>query len=370
MATERVMRHLDLEFFDGRCHPGARLTPVRTLANQLEVSTAVVHAVYRRLQEEGKIVSTVGKGTFLSPQFAAKKAPAGRLCLAISSPTDAPPHSEWGNAFVAAILKASTNGTRRVSILPFSNDVHSSEEVPRLLIDEVDEVDGLISFPISNPLWNRKVLAVYAEAGKPVIKINAPSLAHTENFVSADYMGSGLSIGHGLLKAGRRRFLFLSGLPLSHSPSSTQRVAGLNMALSDYPDAEPLRIVGVGQITEEAGYHGVRELLRQGVRPDVVCTTGDFLALGAVRALREHGIKVPEETSVVGGTGLKTNEGTLSMVTNPYEELGEAAVAMALACIANTGKSVPGVYLPMGFSPGGTTRSEEDDAILDRKKSG
>lgn len=361
---ERVTRHLEMEFFSGSQPPGARLTPVRTLADQLGVSSAVVHAVYRRLQKEGKIVSTVGRGTFLSPEFEPKGLPtAGRICLAVSAPAYAPLHSEWGSAIVSALLKASTTGTRRVSILPFTTEVHSPDAIPRLLIEEVGEVDGLISFNIPDRTWNQRVLDVYAAAGKPVIGINAYSCSHTANFVSANYYESGLAIGQGLMKAGRRRFLFLGAVPLAYSPSSIQRISGLHTALADNPEVEPLRIVQAGRISEEAGYETMRRLLRQGIRPDAIYASGDFLALAAVKALREFNIKVPEEVSVIGGTGLKASRDHISTVTNPYEKLGEAAIAMALACIANRGKPVPGVYLPMGFAAGGTTRSVEDELL-------
>src|SRR5690606_30721401 len=67
-----------------------------------------------------------------------------------------------------------------------------------------------------------------------------------------------------------------------------------------------------------------------------IFTSGDFLALGAMRALRERGIDVPGDVGVVGGTGLEVGayaHPPLTVLAQPMEDMGQAAAGMLLNMI-------------------------------------
>ncbi len=364
LALERVLDYLGTEYFSGQAKEGARLPSVRALASELKVSTAVVHAVYRRLQEEGRLVSTVGRGTFIVSPGQPREAASKRPCIAISSSLLPVATSEWGNAIVAAIMKASTRGDRRVSILPFSTEIHNAAEAVRLLKEEVHGVDGLICFPLPSPSLARDLLSVYAAAGKPVIRVNPPEVSSTENFVSTDYFQSGYAVGRAFLRTGRRRLLFIGVEVPGGSVSAAQRITGMQVALLENPEAEPLRVISVPSVSREASHAVLLRLLESGYQPDAICAFGDFQALGAIDALRERGLSVPEQVSVIGGTGLSIHTEQLSMTVPAYDLLGEKLVQMILTSIANRGCPLPGVYIPAYFSLANTTRAEENALLL------
>ncbi|MBI4025526.1 MAG: substrate-binding domain-containing protein [Verrucomicrobia bacterium] len=97
--------------------------------------------------------------------------------------------------------------------------------------------------------------------------------------------------------------------------------------------------------------------------PDAIYCAGDLLALGAVRALRERGLRVPKDVSVVGAAGVDLS-GTLcprlTATRQPLEQIGEELLAMLCQRIEQGGAAVTGRILPMPFTGGGTTRPEEN----------
>jgi LacI family transcriptional regulator len=112
-----------------------------------------------------------------------------------------------------------------------------------------------------------------------------------------DAQGAALAVRH-LAAAGRRRFGVLSG-PAA-SGTALVRAAAARVAL----DAAGVPVDGAhersGPWTEEFGRRAMRELLAADPAIDAVVAANDFIALGALHALREAGRRVPEEVGVVG----------------------------------------------------------------------
>jgi LacI family transcriptional regulator len=96
-----------------------------------------------------------------------------------------------------------------------------------------------------------------------------------------------------------------------------------------------------GDFTEAGGYAAMQKLLPS--RPDAVFAASDMMALGAVRAIREAGLNVPDDVAIVGfddlplpahlGVGLTT-------IRQPVVTFGEKAVEILIDLIEN------GIYPP------------------------
>ncbi len=139
---------------------------------------------------------------------------------------------------------------------------------------------------------------------------------------------------------------------------------GLGLAAG--PGERPsLHLQEAPDVTEEDGCRELKPLLkRSDTLPDAIWCTGDMLALGALRALREAGREAPREVSVVGGTGLDLSETACPRLTRtrqPMEQVGMELVAMLCERIEKGhGFSLPGRVLPTPFMGGATTRPEEN----------
>lgn len=78
----------------------------------------------------------------------------------------------------------------------------------------------------------------------------------------------------------------------------------------------------------ENGYVGMKNLLKCNSRPTAVFCMNDYIAVGAMRALHEYGIKCPEEISILGVDDIEASAYTtpkLTTIHTPMEELGEIA---------------------------------------------
>jgi LacI family transcriptional regulator len=131
--------------------------------------------------------------------------------------------------------------------------------------------------------------------------------------------------------SGHRRILFLGGEPLLSS--AEQRRAGYLDALRAHGADLVEELDTTGTYTRASGYLRTRDALRAGREFTAVFAGTDMVALGALAALREAGLDVPGDVSVAGFDDVPFAADltpALTTVRVPYEELGRAAVRLAL----------------------------------------
>lgn len=356
--SERALDYLRAQIARARLPDGSRLPTVRDLARRLDVSPSAVQAAFRQLREEGAIRTRVGSGAFAVGRATA--APL-RVALNMPLPMDNSPR-QWGTQVVGAILQAAGRAPRRLDIRPLSANPSAGANPIDFLLREVRDVDALILLPSRDCL---PVAEAYERAGKGVVHVNPPSASATVNFVSADFHGASLRAGRALRESGRRRPAMVLASSLATSVSEGLRMAGFLVGADPEGREEDLpRLIRARGVGEEDGYAAMREhLARRRPPPDAVLCTGDFLALGALRALTERGLRVPAQVSVIGGDGLDLGAGTgdsLTCLRQPIAEIGRAIVAMLCQRADRGGAPVPGRFLPTSFALGRTTRPAEN----------
>jgi DNA-binding LacI/PurR family transcriptional regulator len=128
-----------------------------------------------------------------------------------------------------------------------------------------------------------------------------------------------------LLELGHREICEISG-PLNWYGAKS-RQAGLRETLSGV--GVSLVASSEGDWTPLCGYDGTRRLLDSGARFTALVAGNDHTALGAMRALREHGLDVPRDVSVVGFDNIPETayyEPPLTTVHQDFEALGSQSV--------------------------------------------
>ena len=134
--------------------------------------------------------------------------------------------------------------------------------------------------------------------GFPVIVLD-PGLGVTacDTLSIANQDGAHAVVRH-LLALGHRRIATVTG-PATNV-DARQRVSGYRMALEEagLPLDPGLEIEG--DFTEPSGYRAVRSLLALSPRPDAVFFGNDYMAIGAMSALAEASVRVPDDLAVVG----------------------------------------------------------------------
>lgn len=361
--AERVRRYLLADFDQRDPQHGNRLPSVRQVARQVKVSTATVQGVFQKLAEEGRIRSEIGSGSFWTePEERQDKV----LHFGINLPVpqgDLP--SDWTYQVYGGILHGILQSQRPIALRSLPWEALETEEAGRRFLDESRSFDGLILFPCR---FSRRLRRICEEEKRPVVDLNPPSETATTNFVAPDYYGASRTLATVMRRAGRRRLAVLVSPALDESVSVRLRCAGVAAGLGEALGQEvQMRIFSVADRDEETGRRAVRTMLENGFSPDCIYCAGDSLALGALGALREASIRVPEEVSVLGGNGLGLQSGSslrLTGMRHALDDLGRKLVTMLLARVEGA-VDLPGIYLPPGFNIGSSTRPEEN-AILEQ----
>ncbi|MFI6609956.1 LacI family DNA-binding transcriptional regulator [Streptomyces sp. NPDC050507] len=134
-----------------------------------------------------------------------------------------------------------------------------------------------------------------------------------------------------LVSAGHRSIVFLGGLPGNSALDA--RVAGYRAALAAHginTGSEDVIDCGLGR---SAGYQAMAQLLTRRSDFTAVFAGDDMVAAGALRAVADAGLRVPDDISVVGYNDIPLAQDfnpPLTTVRTPAEELGRAAVRLAL----------------------------------------
>ncbi len=360
-ASEQVRNYLEKEFLVSGKKAGCRLPAVESLAGHLEVSVSTVRAVIRKLAHEGYLETQAGLGTFVKK---AEKGGNHPLLIASNILTlDRSRLPNWTESIYLAVMRAAStvpNGISLMPVVPHKDD--EGELLHAELINKIDNVDMVMLFASPN---RDKVHTAYEAAGKPVVDINPQFLNATANFVSTDFYGAGRKIGEAWHATGRRRILYITTLPLSGSTSAELSYAGLAAGVRVHSDpAVEICAVSVVGAAESDGAQAIMETLQiRKFIPDAVFCLGDYLGIGALNALKDAGFDVPTQVSLVAGTGLPSTllmRPDLSLMAQPFEEIGANAVQMLCHRHRNRCVAVPGIYLPAAIHKGSTTRPEEN----------
>jgi LacI family transcriptional regulator len=136
-----------------------------------------------------------------------------------------------------------------------------------------------------------------AEKGCPVVLINS-TLPKIPTVLADNVSGAIAAAGH-LAGLGHKRVGFIKGLDVV--TTGLDRAEGFHRArerfrLDDDPD-----LIAYGNFSEDSGYEAMKKLLALSPRPTAVFTTNDMMAIGALRAIREAGLRVPQDIALAGG---------------------------------------------------------------------
>jgi DNA-binding LacI/PurR family transcriptional regulator len=186
-------------------------------------------------------------------------------------------------------------------------------------------VDGII---FSGGIIHRhETLSALKELRRRVVVIGR----HEVNFpaVRVDNIeGSSLALQH-LLDLGHRRIGYIGGPP--ESTTAADRLTGYKSALAQNGLEYQTALVEQGNLTPDSGHGAAKRLLQAAQKPTAIFAANDLMALGAISAARELGLKVPWDLSVVGFDDLPLNpyfEPPLTTVAIPMRGLGQEAMKM------------------------------------------
>ncbi|MCB2214242.1 LacI family transcriptional regulator [bacterium] len=179
-----------------------------------------------------------------------------------------------------------------------------------------------------------KIVDQLTAAGTPQVVIGRPFFPDRVSYVDIDNHGAAINAVTLLLEMGYQRIATITG-PLK-STAGQARLEGYKEALKRANRLVDEKLIEVGDFTQPGGYRAMQALLSQ--QPDAVFAASDITAVGAIRAIQEAGLRVPEDIAIVGFDDIPLPTLTsvaLTTVRQPVEGLGEAAVDLLMDLIEN-----------------------------------
>jgi LacI family transcriptional regulator len=186
-------------------------------------------------------------------------------------------------------------------------------------------------------------------AGRPLVLVNRIVEGHDIAAVVADdRAGMRLAVEH-LRELGHRRIAHVGGS--TDISTGTERLAGFRDAMRAARLKADPRLIAVGNAyAESEGARLTRELLASGVPFTAIAAGNDLIALGCIDALREAGLDVPHDVSVVGFNDMAWSERfspPLTTIRVPHRELGMEAGSLLLERLANPTAPTRSIVLPV-----------------------
>jgi len=163
-----------------------------------------------------------------------------------------------------------------------------------------------------------------------VLLCSVPRGSEIDSLTIQNSRGAREMVAH-LVSRGHRRIAIIKGSARNYD--AAERLRGYRMALREAGIAPDSSLEREGDFTEAAGYTAGLKLLALQSRPTAIFAANDSMAIGALSALRESGVQVPEEMAVAGFDDIplaRYMDPPLSSVHVPICELGARAVELLL----------------------------------------
>lgn len=195
------------------------------------------------------------------------------------------------------------------------------------------QIDGLVIAPTSDN--SRRHLRLPQQHHVPLVLIDRTVDGVECDVVLGDNVGGAQQLVEHLVAAGHRRIAMICG-PLDVS-TSRDRLQGYRQALDAGGAEDDPQLVVEAQVNVLGGYAAIQQVLLLDSRPTAVFTVNNLVAVGAVQAMREHGLEVPRDLALVCFDDIELASQLLPFLTvmaQPAETFGTIAAQLLIERIA------------------------------------
>lgn len=250
----------------------------------------------------------------------------------------------FGEPFFASLIRGvsqALTGSEVQLVLLLVRSAAERARVERYLATHLDGV-VLVSSHAEDPL-----LLALTQIGVPAVTAGRPPGAVTLPYVDADNVGGARAAVEHLVSRGRTYVGTITG-PLDMAAGLDRRT-GYRLAMEAAGHSLDPGMEAAGDFSTGSGERATSALLDHEPRLDAIFAASDLMAVGAVRALRRAGRRVPDDVAVVGFDDSVVAESAtppLTSVHQPVVEIGRRLVRVLLAAIAEQRSLPPATVLP------------------------
>ncbi len=237
--------------------------------------------------------------------------------------------SDVGNPFFPQVLHAIEAGADENEFSLFLCNSDEDLRRQRLHVDSMIEqrIEGVIVMPIVD---DRAVLAPLIAARIPIVLLDRSVTGGQADSVLLDnHAGSELAVQH-LYALGHRRIAMIS---VAGTPPGDERLEGARRALAAQGLVLDPDLAYAGELKESGGYAQMQALLGTPQPPTAVIVVNNPMAIGALVALRERGLRVPQDMSVVAFDDVSWAnllQPPLTTIQQPTRDIGNRALQLLI----------------------------------------
>ena len=242
--------------------------------------------------------------------------------------------SDIQNPFFTAVVRAVEDNAYRqgYSVFLCNSDEDPEKETMYLELMLAEQVAGVIISPTSGQSHAYRRLV---EAGVPAVAIDRRISNVAIDSVLVDNVGAARRLVTHLIAAGHRRI----GAVVGTAAQSTgeERLRGYLEALQQHGIPVQAELIRTISPRVHTGHAAMGDLLRQPGRPTAVFTGNNLLTIGALRAVHEMGLRIPDDVALAAFDEMDWMffvRPALTVVAQPTYDLGRTAVELLLARMA------------------------------------
>lgn len=244
------------------------------------------------------------------------------------------PHHLPADAFIIQMLNSLVSAARRHNmclLLEIVEENHSADTYLNLV--QSNRIDGII---FSGPRFDDEALQRLRNKDFPTVLMG--QLPGKDFFcVDVDNRGAAKKAVRHLIDLGHCHIACITNANLSYT-AAVDRLQGYCDALAEAGIPYDTAYVRYGDFDLDSGYEAMNDLFDSGPPPTAVFVASDVVAFGAMACIRERGLSIPQDISVVGFDDVpmaRYVSPNLTTIRLPAAELGEQICNMLVSLIQN-----------------------------------
>lgn len=335
-AGDRVKGDLINQIKTGQLLPNSAILAERKLAERYKVSYMTVRRAINDLVEMGLLYRVPCKGTFIAGNEKIGTLNKAHVIAYITA--------DLKNSFNMQIIDAIERKARHsgFQLMIYNSELNPTLEANHLKSMIGSNVSGVILFPCFPPL-NRAVVTQFLHTDIPLVMVDKHFLDINTDYVEFNNFEGALQATNYLISLGHRRIGHItSHSSLKHISSIQARYEGYLKALKDHNiEFRPEYVQGLDEISVHTewnkinlnylGYCPMKQLLDLPEPPSAVFLLYSSIYIGASRAIREKGLSIPRDMSIMGFNDDEITpymDVPLTTMAQSLTEMGEWAFAL------------------------------------------
>jgi len=249
------------------------------------------------------------------------------------------------NPFYAEVLSGMEEAAREknyhIILANTQRDYQKEEEAINLLLAK--RVDGLLIAPVQDRDDDIKNLI---DANIPFVVVGRDFKNIEVDAIYNDEVKGGFLATEYLIKKGHKRIALIDGF-LYKSPAKG-RLEGYKKALNKYRISLDESLISVGDINIEDGYERTKQMLEKNLDFTAIFAYNDMMAFGAMQAIKEKGLRIPEDIGLIGYDDILFSSlisPALTTIRLKKQELGVKSVKLLFSRINGNRKKTKKVML-------------------------